>query len=258
MKFCSGILLVLLLNAATRRVYADEDTEDSSDDRDVAESAPASTLNCWDYCEYTHPYYDPICVSDQQTYYNICYLRCENEYREQVGLKPLWMKYEFACIYVPCNCPNTYSPVCDEYGSSHYNFCYLDCASRQSRVNGYGSIAYQHGGLCIGDPCACPYVVKPLCAYDGKKYETFGNPCLLRCENARRQNQNLPLMKEQYPGECKTPVKKCTDECKSSPPFPVCGTNNVTYLNVCYLNCASLEAIQNGQKPIFIAKIGPC
>lgn len=171
-----------------------------------------------------------------------------------MNLPPMWAVYEGVCIDVKCNCnPNVYSPVCGQASDfstkTYYNYCYLDCASRQSVQDGYGKILLKNIGRCKNDPnCICPLDKNPVCASNG---QTFGNPCMLNCENQKRLAANLPLLKQVYKGQCIfCPCKNILT--------PVCGTDNKTYKNECELNCEILRRQKQNLPPIKLWYKGAC
>lgn len=177
---------------------------------------------------------DPVCATDGVTYTNPCYLACENARRKQLGL-PLIEELHKGKCKVQVNCPsNIVMPICGTDKRTYHNVCYLQWASQENVANGKPPINLDYLGVCKKDTgCVCPAVYDPVCGSDGK---TYGNLCLLICENKKREQQvpPLPPIKVAYKGEC---IKcYCSDVW-----YPVCASNYQTFGNSCKLDCENIK-----------------
>ncbi|XP_017782607.1 PREDICTED: ovomucoid-like [Nicrophorus vespilloides] len=96
-------------------------------------------------------------------------------------------------------------------------------------------------------PCACTFDYRPVCGSNGR---TYGNLCVLKCE--QRTDSALTLA---YHGECKTVVEKRSAEpCSCTREYsPVCGSDAVTYDNLCLLKCA-----RESDASVFLLYEGAC
>ncbi|XP_061718665.1 serine protease inhibitor dipetalogastin-like [Cydia pomonella] len=150
----------------------------------------------------------------------------------------------------PCVCARDYTPVCGSDGETYPNSCMLDCAAQTKH-----DLKLAHGGPCQAEKpsCICTFEYKPVCGMDGT---TYPSKCALGCEKSR--NPNLVKL---HDGPCET--ETVTEEVKVAKPIlptctctrnfePICGTDGVTYSNMCLLKCAA----QN--KPLDKKADGPC
>ncbi|XP_072844992.2 ovomucoid isoform X2 [Pogona vitticeps] len=160
----------------------------------------------------------------------------------------------------PSACTAEYKPVCGTNGVTYANLCELCAARRETGKD----IHVKHEGKCKkpdecskypepsdGKPTPCTYELAPLCGSDGV---TYPNECAF-CVAKRESGKNIKI---KHPGECKKkdecsnfpkPIAGCTKEYR-----PVCGTNGVTYDNICLLCLARQETGKN----IRIAHEGKC
>uniref|UniRef100_A0A2A4JXB3 Kazal-like domain-containing protein n=1 Tax=Heliothis virescens TaxID=7102 RepID=A0A2A4JXB3_HELVI len=152
--------------------------------------------------------------------------------------------------HIPCNCDPVYRPVCGSDGITYSNVCILRCISEHNVENNRPPIHVKSLGECPHTPCRCALGGEPLCGSDG---HTYGNLCLLNCENRRRELIGLPPIKVVHPGACRIPVCICPEVI-----IPVCGTDGRTYKNVCILQCVSRINQANGRPPIRVKKAGEC
>ncbi|XP_014672850.1 PREDICTED: uncharacterized protein LOC106813254 isoform X3 [Priapulus caudatus] len=183
--------------------------------------------------------YRPQCGTDGVTYGNLCNLQCAQRQNLDVELA-----YEGECQGVeptqrpppPCICTADYRPQCGNDGVTYGNLCNLQCAQGQKL-----DIELAYEGECQGveptqrppSPCICTADYRPQCGTDGV---TYGNLCGLQCA----QGQKLHL-KLAYEGECQgvEPTQRPPSPCICTHDYrPQCGTDGVTYGNLCGLQCA--------------------
>ncbi|XP_047992439.1 serine protease inhibitor dipetalogastin-like [Leguminivora glycinivorella] len=148
----------------------------------------------------------------------------------------------------PCVCSRDYTPVCGSDGETYPNGCMLDCAAQT-----HENLRLSHGGPCRSQAetsCICTFEYKPVCGIDGT---TYPNKCALGCERARN-----PVLIKLHDGPCETKeelkvAKPSLPTCTCTRNFePVCGTDGVTYSNMCLLKCAAQT------KPLGKKAEGPC
>lgn len=168
--------------------------------------------------------FQQICATNGITYENQCVAKCFNAMVNFTGI----------CAQ-PCGCAFFFKPVCGVNGKNYVNNCALDCA----QVNKYND------GLCADNStCSkCYGTVERVCGKDGKTYD---NNCYLECagvpksydgycvEGADLFDYNL-RQGSQDNRVCNCPMTY----------LPVCGINNITYINECELNCAGVKKASN-------------
>lgn len=186
-------------------------------------------------CDFT---FSPICGTNGITYENSCVTGCFNASADFNGYCTL-----------PCACQFYFRPVCGENGRNYVNQCLLDCAQ----------VAKFSDGICANDTkCGnCYGEIKRVCGRDGKTYD---NECYLDCAGAKKQHDGYCV--EKWQNVLYNPFNK-TQGGYSMPKvdilsgglqkcfcptiyLPVCGKNNVTYVNECVLNCAGVVKAKNG------------
>ncbi|KAK7020178.1 hypothetical protein SK128_013999 [Halocaridina rubra] len=211
--------------------------------------------------------YVPVCGSDGITYPNICFFfvaACRDF--------NLTMLRDGSCVVPdPCNivCNRGYDPVCGNNGVTYNNPCILMHASclYPSR-----RITIQYSGRCntsfgenpfllapppsrhpsnnnIPCPIACTREYLPVCGSDGI---TYPNKCSFN--TVACVNKQLTIVKQ---GECEqqmiTPTRpRCPSSC-SKVYAPLCGSDGVTYNNICQFNKNScIDPV------LTVAKVGEC
>ena len=154
--------------------------------------------------------------------------------------------------YKPCRVKST--PVCGNDGRNYTTGCHLSVARCKARR--FGQLIYPvNTGYCQSSkPVSqcnlnCTQYKAPVCASDKKTYK---NLCLYKrakCEARKRQDPPLAIVNKKGP---------CIKKASSCRPFsdcpevkrPVCGSDNKTYLNICYLKGKScrLKRAAKGRK----------
>ncbi|XP_063584887.1 agrin-like isoform X3 [Penaeus indicus] len=212
----------------------------SDEDITLAHPGPCETKqeSCDMLC-YTN--YDPVCGSDGVTYSNLCNL----EVADCLSDGDITLAYEGECkgrVTEPCGygCPEDYDPVCGSDGVTYSNLCELE--RENCKTDEEITVAY--GGACrepLKGDCdfPCPDNYDPVCGSDGVTYSNL-------CELERANCQSDEEITVAYEGECKGRVTESCDYGCPDNYDPVCGSNGVTYSNLCELeraNCQSDEEI---------------
>ncbi|XP_019637002.1 PREDICTED: four-domain proteases inhibitor-like [Branchiostoma belcheri] len=123
-----------------------------------------------------------------------------------------------------------------------------------------------------GCPFFCPFIHMPVCGSDAV---TYGNQCELEiaaCQLAAQfsNEPDFEPLTTAYHGACgsvRDDAKRQFDlwDLNSGCPMicpahysPICGSNGLTYGNMCELNAASCVAEANNLEPITVAYHGDC
>lgn len=158
-------------------------------------------------------------------------------------------------------------PICGSDGQTYSNDCEFNCAKQLNR-----NLEIFSKGECGEiqtlpandevEPCACPFILDPLCGSDG---ETYSNECEFNCN--KKFNRNLEVFAK---GECieisNLPAEEKITEVHNLPANdeadiclcnliildPICGSDGETYSNDCEFNCAkklnrNLEVFSKGE-----------
>jgi hypothetical protein len=175
---------------------------------------------------------DPVCGTDNQTHSSLCELQ-----NAECLVGPAELSYPGQCVpETQCACTHqpTDVPVCGERQDAGWDY---------STLNGMLHVTWQtYANQCVasckGAQVYFQYVCgecdpspdAPACGKNAitKKWEAIRNPCVAESIPAKYSKW--------YAGDCVT----CPDTstCDLSVYDPVCGSDGITYINQCELDCA--------------------
>ncbi|XP_045763693.1 serine protease inhibitor dipetalogastin-like [Maniola jurtina] len=206
---------------------------------------------CLDACQCPDMQY-PVCGSDGIQYDNLCEIACQNRQQNCSLSGPVMPAPTKTCQ--PCICSAEYNPVCGSdrtYGElearTFSSPCELNCEAKRTNNPNLRVIGF---GECPS--CFCTGQYLPVCGTD---CQTYTNECELRCANNRRPKSD-PAISMFHSGPCQ--VEDCDCSHCDTEYMPVCGSDDLTYWNLCWLNCNSDCSKKQSGKQIYMAKRGSC
>lgn len=237
----------------------------------------------------------PVCGTDNILYRNDCVLKCASQNSIALGWPEIGLKNVGACRD-GCSCPLTYQPVCGSDGRSYDNPCKLQCENDELKDKRTIQIEPLHSGrcdeydpLCASDgttfdnqfefdcenmkrynaqlpalsvlgkgecvTCICEAKDDPVC---GTNNQTYANDCILKCESEALEQKGFQGLAVLYKGECQDATSEC--HCNHCPMTyePVCGDDNLTYWNYCWMTCVSICNHRKGLKTVQLVKRESC
>ncbi|KAJ0171843.1 hypothetical protein K1T71_012606 [Dendrolimus kikuchii] len=141
-----------------------------------------------------------------------------------------------------CSCPRVYMPVCGTDNKTYTNVCWMNCVNRHKRLTKKGRLASLfHRGFCqtFIDPFQFAKVMFVLDIFLAVLSIIYVQS--MRTPKPPHHRAVLP------PLDMVMPCEECPDIY-----FPVCASNNKTYINLCQLTCRELTDVRVVRKGICI------
>ncbi|XP_050729540.1 agrin-like isoform X13 [Eriocheir sinensis] len=229
----------------------------------------------------------PVCGSDGVTYNNLCLLEIANCENKAAGGAGVTVAAEGACGAAteapqppsttekpPCSqqCTRIFLPVCGSDGVTYNNMCLLEIADCENKAAGGPGVSVASEGACgaateVPQPpttqetssCSkqCTRIFLPVCGSDGV---TYNNLCLLEIADCESRAAGGPSVIVASEGACGAATEKppsCSQQCTRIL-FPVCGSDGVTYNNMCLLEIADCESRAAGGPSVIVVSEGAC
>ncbi|KAK8723645.1 hypothetical protein OTU49_011477 [Cherax quadricarinatus] len=225
-------------------------------------SVAAPVSSCKEQCTKI---YIPVCGSDGVTYNNPCILKAEDCKRKEKGGSGLSIAYEGRCerptvpgqkpsghesevpsvplvdttvtpttaSSCPEQCVRVYTPVCGSDGLTYNNPCLLEIANCKNKEAGGSGVVLVSEGAC-GDPSGLVVVDRVAAEDDHPVVSAVGD--------------SSPVS---------PPKSSCKEQCTKIY-TPVCGSDGVTYNNLCILGATDCRIRETGGTGVSVAYEGLC
>lgn len=152
-----------------------------------------------------------------------------------------------------CHCSREFNKICASDDRTYDNDCLFNCAKKQNK-----DLKIQYRGECLTSNeiiCECIQQFAPVCGTDNI---TYASECQLKCEKIYKKDLEL-----KFHGECSEDIHinnkdaetdLIAEECSCSREYmPLCGTNNRTFENYCYFECA-----RKADRHLGVKHLGEC